>query len=165
MDNFFKQKVLGAPNFRYYEFFKSHTAKRLRINNYTKNPKIIFNIELLATFVLQPIRDHFGPIKVLSGYRCPELNKAIGGSPTSNHILGQAADIEPFDKDISLIDIIEFISRNLQFRNCILEYPPGGWIHIDYRENDNLNLIKLKDENHNYEQVTCEYLREKFGNE
>jgi len=46
---------------------------------------------------LQPIRDRWGPIEISSGFRCLEINKAVGGSNTSQHLLGEAADIIPLE--------------------------------------------------------------------
>lgn len=82
-----------TKNFTLKELTKSATADRLGINN-KPNKTVLANLEELAYKILQPIRDKYGkPIIVTSGYRCPALNRAVGGCPTSQHILGQAADI------------------------------------------------------------------------
>jgi hypothetical protein len=88
-------RIPKAYNFRYIEFIRSNTAIRLGINNIPNNDQWE-NIERLAVNVLQPIRIHFGPIIIRSGYRSPILNKNIGGSSISNHMKGEASDIEPF---------------------------------------------------------------------
>lgn len=155
-------KLPGAPNFRYREFIRSQTATRLGISN-EPTEEHWKNIERLAARVLQPIRNRFGPLRITSGYRSPELNTAIGGSPYSNHCRGQAADIEPTNADIELIEVVRFIHDTLEFRTVIAEYFPEGWVHVDYREGGNLKRLKLKDREHNYVLVDMDYLISLYG--
>ena len=150
--------IPGAPNFKYYEFTRSETALRHNLNNVPNEEYIWANIENLAANVLQPIRNKFGRIRILSGYRSPDVNIKIGGSKTSNHCRGEAADIEPIEKGVSLLDIMNFIHDNLEWRWMIAEYMPWGWIHIDYRNSGNIKGIKLKDKNHHYANVNMEFL-------
>lgn len=83
-----------SRNFDWSEFTKSDTAARLHINNAIRDWLIRDNIKALVDNVLQPLRDAWGgPLFINSGYRCLELNKAVGGVPTSQHVLGQAADV------------------------------------------------------------------------
>ena len=95
----------------------------------------------LCINVLEPIRAHFGkPIKIKSGYRCPALNKAVGGSANSQHLLGEAADIEISGVDNA--DIWRWIDENLEFDQVIAEYlkeddGSAGWIHVSYNHYDN----------------------------
>lgn len=127
------EQIFGAPGFRWREFFRSSTAKKLGIDNTPQDPKIYENIEYLARHVLQPVRDHFGgPIRINSGYRSPRLNIAVGGSPTSFHALGMAADIEPLDKDarFTVKDIFNYIYDNLPYTELIAEELPDGWVHV-----------------------------------
>jgi uncharacterized protein YcbK (DUF882 family) len=156
------KKIPGASNFRYKEFIKSDVALRKNIRN-IPNEKQWKNIEKLAVNVLQPIRKKFGRIRITSGFRSVELNQAIGGSKYSNHCRAEAADVEPVDDNIKLVDIMEYIVENLEFRTVILEYPLQGWIHADYREGGNLKRIKLKDKNHNYKTVSMGYIRKLYG--
>lgn len=157
-------KIPGAPNFKYKEFIKSNTATRLGINNIPSSHQWK-NIEELAINVLQPIREKFGRIRISSGFRSKQLNKMIGGSTSSNHCKGQAADIEPLENGITLIDILEFIVQQLKFRNVILEYPPNGWIHVDYRKDNNVKRIKLKDKLHNYVQTSLNDIKDLYDND
>ena len=75
------------------ELCKSSTAKQKGIDN-TPNSEIVNNLTQLVDYILDPLREKYRkPITVNSGYRCPELNKAVGGSKTSQHLKGLAADI------------------------------------------------------------------------
>lgn len=82
-----------SRNFKYSEFSKSDTAARLHLNNAITDWEVRDNIKALVEDVLQPLRDAWGgPIFINSGYRSPEVNKAVGGVETSQHVLGQASD-------------------------------------------------------------------------
>jgi len=158
-----REKIPGAPNFRYSEFIKSETATRLGIKN-IPNDSQWQNIEALAINVLQPVRSHFGRIKITSGFRIGELNKKIGGSEFSNHCRGEAADIEPMKKGVTLLEILSWIYRNLEFRNLIAEYfDDDGWVHVDFRAGSNLKRLRLRDKEHKYEDVTIEFLKELYS--
>lgn len=157
--------IPGAPNFQYWEFTKSDTAKRLGIVN-EPNEAHWQAIEKVAVNILQPIRNNFGRVNITSGYRSPELCIAIGSyrtingkiTVTSNHARGQAVDIEPDDPTIPLIDIMNFINNELDYRELIAEYFPEGWVHVAFREGGNDRLIKLKDHNHNFARVEMDYI-------
>lgn len=83
-----------SENFTYKEFEESKTADKLGIDNTIKRDLIRNNIKELVFHILQPLRDKFDvPIHINSGYRCLKLNAAIGGVPSSQHVMGQAADI------------------------------------------------------------------------
>jgi hypothetical protein len=101
---------------------------------------VIDNLQALVDNVLQPLRDALGkPINISSGYRSPDVNKAIGGSATSDHTRGQAADIEV--AGMSNKDLAEHIRDNLKFTQLILEFPSrndpsAGWVHVAYDPKD-----------------------------
>jgi hypothetical protein len=101
---------------------------------------VIDNLQALVDNVLQPLRDALGkPISISSGYRSPDVNKAIGGSATSDHTRGQAADIEV--AGMSNKDLAEHIRDNLKFTQLILEFPSrndpsAGWVHVSYNAKD-----------------------------
>lgn len=154
-------RIPGAKNFKYKEFVRSDVAIRKRINNIPEEWQWD-NIEELAVNVLQPVRERFGGIRITSGFRSQELNVSIGGSKWSNHCRGEAADIEPVDDRVKLFNILDFIYNDLSFRNLILEYPPYGWVHVDYRKGNNIKKLKLKDATHDYQEVTLNYLRGKY---
>lgn len=119
------------------ELCKSETAERLKINN---NPteETINHLELLIECLLDPIREAWGSaIIVNSGYRCEELNKAVGGSKTSVHKLGWSADIRP--KNGKMKEFKEFIVEFIKTRiwdQCILERSGNTeWVHISLFNN------------------------------
>jgi len=128
-----------STNFTTEEFTRSQTAIRQNIDN-TPTEEHIENMQLLCEMVLQPIREHFGPIAINSGYRGTVLNKAIGGSWKSQHCLGQAADIEC--PGTSNRYVAQWISDNCTFDQVILEYnnpeiPDSGWVHVSYNRGSN----------------------------
>lgn len=125
------------------ELCKSSTAKKLNIDN-TPSAEVKQNLTVLIEECLDPIREKFGnPIMVASGYRCSQLNSALGGSPTSEHKTGFAADIDTSD-NIKLWDVIT--SGDFKWTQLINEYPDDdgepSWIHISYNP-DNLKCEKL----------------------
>ena len=152
-----ESKIRGAKNFKYEEFIFSITAIRKGMVN-SPSEEQWKSIEALAVNVLQPLRNHFGRIRIQSGFRCRQLNETVGGSKFSNHMRGEAADIVPLRSNISLADVVRYTAKNLQFRNIILEF--SHWVHVDYREGANPCKIKIKDSNHDYSQVTLEYLED-----
>lgn len=132
------------------ELCKSSTAKKLNIDN-IPSAEIEKKLTILIEECLDPIREKFGkPIMVTSGYRCPQLNAACGGSPTSEHKTGFAADIDTSD-NIILWDVIT--SGDFKWTQLINEYPDDdgepSWIHISYDPN-NLKCEKLICKNNKY---------------
>ena len=122
-----------SKNFKYSEFTKSDTAKRLHINNAITTREVRDNIKALVEDALQPLRDAWGgPLFINSGYRCLELNNAVGGVPTSQHVLGQAADVGCTDP-YALAKLVK--RMRLDIDQCIL-YP--DFLHLSYR-NDGCN--------------------------
>ena len=129
-----------TTNFTLSEMTKSDTALRLDMDN-TPNAVQMENLKTLCEKVLQPVRDHFGKgVKVNSGFRHPQVNAAVGGSKTSDHCKGMAADIEI--PGVANGDLAQWIVDNLEFRQVILEfYTPGvldsGWVHVSFNPEDN----------------------------
>jgi len=150
--------IPGAPSFQYWEFVSSETAVRHNVKN-IPNEDQWKAIELLAQKVLQPIRDKFGPLKINSGFRNAILSALVGSSTSSNHCRGEAADIEPFDDNISLMEIGEWICKNLIFHEFIAEFYPDGWNHVAYRANSKAKVIKLKDNNHNFVKMSFDQIK------
>ena len=130
-----------SDNFTLAEMTKSATAKRLGIDN-TPSPQQLENLVELCHKVLQPVRDAIGPIRISSGLRVPELNKAVGGSATSQHcaINGAAADIDIEDNKA----VFDFIKNNLQFDQLIWEFgndKQPDWVHVSYHYGHNRGQI------------------------
>ena len=128
-----------STNFTLEEFTRSQTAIRQNIDN-TPTEEHSENLKLLCEMVLQPVRDHFGPIAINSGYRGVVLNKTIGGSFKSQHCQGQAADIEcPGTGNRHVAD---WISDNCTFDQLILEFhtpgiPDSGRVHVSFNRGSN----------------------------
>lgn len=111
------------------EFVKSDTADRRDINN--RIPKALLpNVERLIKEVLDPLREWYGkPIYVNSGYRCEELNKAVGGVSNSFHLTGCAADLDTRLGKAENERLFEYIRENLPFTELGWE-GGGAWIHV-----------------------------------
>ena len=123
-----------SKNFALSEMVKSATAERLRVDNSPSDIHLV-NLTHLAIRILQPVRDEFGVITINSGYRSPALNAKVGGSKTSQHCNGQAADFESFSTPNPVL--AKWIANNLEFDQLILEFydgvnPNSGWIHCSY---------------------------------
>lgn len=124
----------------------SDTAIKLGIVNNNPTLDAIENIKLLAEKVFEPIREHFkAPIYVSSVYRGIPLNVAIGGSKTSQHVAGQAMDIDMNDKSKpNNFEIFQFIKKNLVFDQLIWELGTDknpSWVHVSYSKTHNRNQV------------------------
>ena len=128
-----------STNFSLHELTKSETALRLDIDN-TPGEAETENLRLLCEKVLQPVRDHFGKgVKVNSGFRASATNQATGGSKSSDHVKGQAADIEI--PGVANAELAQWIMDNLEYTQLILEFytpgiPDSGWVHVSYDPNN-----------------------------
>ena len=126
-----------SKNFTLEELVFSITANNQGINN-TPNAEAKKALKRLAVEVLQPIREALGqPIVISSGYRCPELNKAVGGVKNSQHLLGQAADIKatnPADNGKLFACIKKLVQQGkIQTGQLIWEYGTRKvpkWVHV-----------------------------------
>ena len=139
-----------TEHFSLAEMIVSPTAKRLGLSN-TPTPEHIENMRYCCEKILEPVRNHFGkPVQINSSYRAPLVNKAVGGSKTSQHVNGQAIDFE-----IPGIDnktVADWIGDNLEFDQIILEfYTKGdknsGWVHASIKKaggNRKMRMIASK---------------------
>ena len=140
-----------SKNLSLSECTKSQTAKRLGIKN-EPDEQVIKNLRSVAENIFQPCRDHFDcPIYVSSGYRSPELNTAIRGSKTSQHMSGQALDLDAdVFQGITNADIFNYIKDNLEFDQLIWEFgdeDSPDWVHVSYNpygDNRNRALKSVK---------------------
>lgn len=126
-----------SENFTLTEITRSNTAKRLGIKN-EPTKEHLKNIQSLVTNVLQPLRASVGPIRISSGYRNAQLNRAIGGSGKSQHCKGQAADIQYFQEGQMNNKIIYdwIIDNAIDFDQMINEFD-FSWIHISFKSKGN----------------------------
>lgn len=125
------------------ELTKSSTAKQFNISN-DPNETITQNLINLVNYILDPLREAWGsPIYVTSGYRSPELNKKVKGAKTSQHMLGQAADIKAGDKmtNKKLFQLIQ--SLKLPYDQLIDEYD-YSWIHVSYSPRNRRQILHIK---------------------
>lgn len=120
------------------EAFKSQSAIRHGIKNYTDDEGILENMRFVANNIFEPIRKHFAkPVGISSFYRCEALNKKIGGAKNSQHVQGEAIDI---DADIfgglTNKEIFEWVKANLKFDQLIWEYGDDknpAWVHVSLK--------------------------------
>lgn len=137
-----------AKYFTFYELVYSSTAEKKGINNTPQEEKLIKNINRLIDF-LDLIREKWGSaIKVGSGYRCPQLNEEVGGSTTSVHMLGLAADLTP--KNGKTTEFFEFvktylIENEIPFDQLIDEHSgKRHWVHIGLENSQGKQRKQIK---------------------
>lgn len=126
-----------SKDFKLSEFVASRTALRRGIRNIPDSAVVVDNLRDLVVEVLQPCRDELGvPLRVLSGYRSPRLNRAVGGARRSDHLWGFAADVEtvPYDRSL-MLQLGLFVERVCCFKQLIWEFG-GAWVHVSYRRDD-----------------------------
>ena len=148
-----------SKNFTLKELTKSNTALRLGINNEPSKEGIL-KLTLLATSILQPLRDVLGAIRITSGYRSPQISEVIGSSSNSQHCRYEAVDLQYVRRgkmdNIKIYDAL--IDLDLDYDQCILEFGNGtqyidptepDWIHLSWKISDNRRqtLVAYKDEN------------------
>ena len=141
-----------SDHISYKEGVRSNTATRKGIDN-TPNDEQLSCMEKIAEEVFEPLRTYVGgPIKINSFFRCPELNKAIGGSSKSQHCKGQAIDIDDTFGRCTNAEMYHFIKENLDFDQMIWEFGNDDnpdWVHVSYvSSEDNRNrCLKAYKEN------------------
>lgn len=119
------------------ELTYSQTAVKRGIRNET-TPEVEKNLTALVCVVLDPAREKWGkPIHVTSGYRCPELNKAVGGVPTSQHLKGEAADIVAGSRrenaELGRLIVKSGCFDQVIFENSNKECTECDWIHVSWK--------------------------------
>jgi len=126
-----------SRNLTLFEMTRSDMAKRKGVSN-QPTPEHIENMVILANKIFQPIREHFQvPIYISSGYRSAALNKKIGGSKNSQHLTGEAMDIDmDGHPHVTNVEVFNFIREKLSFDQLIWEYGNNDtpdWVHVSYR--------------------------------
>jgi|TARA_R100001460_G_scaffold57043_1_gene96784 hypothetical protein len=141
-----------SKHITYAEAIHSNTAKRRGIDN-TPSPVHVETMKVTAAKIFEPLREFVGgPIKVTSMYRSPALNEAIGGSKTSQHMKGQAMDLDDVYGFKTNAEMYHWIKENLNFDQLIWEFGTDtnpNWIHVSYvNDEDNRNrCLKAYKEN------------------
>lgn len=134
-----------SKNLTFDEVTRSETADKLKIRNDNMSDETLANLQALSTSVFQPARDRLGPIRVSSGYRSPELNKAIGGVSNSQHSTGEAFDLQAISTSNS--ELFHFIKNSLPFDQLIWEFGTDAnpeWVHVSYKRNGQNRKMVLK---------------------
>ena len=127
-----------SKNFTLQEMLASHTADTLKIAaQYNPPAEVVANLTALCIQVLEPIRTLAGiPIRISSGWRCLALNLKVKGSDTSQHMTGEAADIDLGSRSANKI-LYETIKKStIVWDQLIWEYGDEkgpDWVHISYR--------------------------------
>lgn len=135
--------MIITKNLTLQELINSDTAKAKGIDNSPTNEHLR-NLIDIANNVFQPLRDGIGkPIRISSGYRSEKLNKAVGGSKTSQHNKGQALDLVA-TSGFTNKDIFDYIKNNLEFDQIIWEFGTDrnpDWVHVSYVKGKNRKQI------------------------
>ena len=133
-----------SEHFSLYEMMRSETAESHNINN-MPNATQIENLEYLCKKILEPLRQHFGVVRINSGFRCPKLNQRIGGVGNSQHQFGQAADIRCSNKDIAR-KYFSFITAHCIYDQLLFEYNRCGifWIHVSLRRDEKNRRMRIE---------------------
>ena len=134
-----------SDHITYKEAVHSNTALRLNIENIPNN-KEVSNMVIIATQIFEPLREYAeGPIKINSMFRSKDLNRAIGGSISSQHCKGQAIDLDDTFGCKTNAEMFSYIKTNLNFDQLIWEFGDStnpNWIHVSY-VSDDLNRNKI----------------------
>lgn len=144
----------------YKEVTQSNIATTLNIHNFPNDDQLK-NLRLVCMKVFDPVREHFRkPIAITSGFRSQELNTRIGGSKTSQHMTGQALDIDG-DRlgGVSNGEIFNYIKDNLEFDQLIWEFgndESPDWVHVSYSDIKNKKQI-LKATKRNGKTIYAKY--------
>lgn len=120
------KRIKLSKNFTLWEVLRSNHIKLVQY----PDSKTFNNLKLGAEMILQPVRDKFGPIRINSGYRNLKINRAVGGSKTSDHMLGAAFDIVPLKENLSIV--YSWIKNGWLYYRQVIKYTESRFIHISY---------------------------------
>lgn len=132
-----------SKNFTLEELTRSNTAQLLGIDN-KPNVTIIGNLQKLAKYILQPTRDEWRkPLIITSGYRCLDLNKAVGGAQNSYHTQGLAADVSVMSKQEGRTLATYFLRRKLCDLVILENHKSTYWVHVQLSQNPRHRYLEL----------------------
>lgn len=134
-----------SSHFKLKEFVRSSVANALGIVN-RPTYKAVLNLMALCQLVLEPLRKAINsPIVINSGFRSPELNKAVRGVANSQHMVGEAADIRCTSKEDALSMLEDLEKSNINFDQAIVEHNENGvyWLHVSCKLNYDKNRRKV----------------------
>ena len=138
-----------TKNFWLHEMLVSQTAARFGFTEqFDPSDKVVSSLELLCVNILQPVRDAIKtPVHVNSGYRCLRTNTSIGGAAKSQHLVGQAADIEDFKNGNEFL-LRKIVEMKLPFDQIINEFN-YQWVHVSFDPNRRRKQVleAVKDKN------------------
>lgn len=130
-----------SDHFTFGELTKTQ-IRDLQDTNTEQAQNYVPTLTRVATELLEPIRAQFGPIMVDSGFRCQAVNTAVGGAPTSQHVLGQAADINSpsMNTDDGRKQLAAWVKVNLKdkFHQALVEF---GCLHVALATGENDNQV------------------------
>jgi zinc D-Ala-D-Ala carboxypeptidase len=132
----------------YSEGIVSATGTRRGIDN-TPSPEILKVMKGTATGLFEPIRNGIGkPVRIISFYRCPALNKAVGGAKSSQHMTGEAMDLQA-TSGMSNADLFRYIVAHVKFDQIIWEFGTDNepaWVHVSLAANgkNRRSIIRAK---------------------
>ena len=153
-----------SNHFRYGELIRSQTAARKGLLNHPGLEEYE-SLVALCKNVMEPVRSIYGaPLTVTSGFRSLVLNKLIGSNKWSQHVKGEAIDFEP-SGNIQLHELWRtIVLGEIPFDQCILEFPPHGWIHISHRkggpQRGKITIARKVDGKTSYDHYTRQQVRD-----
>lgn len=136
--------MLVSQHFPLHECIRSGTATRLGISN-IPGEVTLDRMKRTAQHILEPVRLHYGvPFRPNSFFRCLKLNRVLKSKDTSQHVTGEAVDMEV--PGVPNIDLALWVKNNLVYDQLILEFykgddPTAGWVHVSYIDGSNRNLV------------------------
>jgi len=137
-----------TENFSLEELLESPTARRKGFNEQFEPPdEVVNNLRELCIHILQPLRNHVGPINISSGYRCPRLNKAVKGAKNSQHLTGEAADINGVGSVTNKMLYDAISELKLPADQIIWEYGTDqepAWVHVSYGPRHRRQTLRVK---------------------
>jgi zinc D-Ala-D-Ala carboxypeptidase len=132
-----------SPHFLLHELLQSQTATRNEVHEqFEPGEEIIENLKYLCNNLLEQIRvlNDNRPLHINSGYRCPRLNALVKGASTSQHLFGQAADIDLGSNKANMIFFEKIKNSGLVFDQLINEFN-GSWVHVSLKKADNRQMV------------------------